>query len=114
MNVQTIILAIMKPVSLGCVFGHWSSLPVLSPASCSEGTICISRGKVQEQSLHVVPCMPRPKAHAGPTSSSVKDKSQLADRAEFPKLGVITSPRAGRVWTAKRGPGSIKETPDLH
>lgn len=85
MNVQTIILAILKPVSLGCIFGHWSGLHLLSSDFCSDEAICISRGMVQEQSSHVVLCTPRPNAHAGTTSSSVKDKSQLAHSAEFPR-----------------------------
>lgn len=109
MNVQTVILAIMKPVSLGCILGHWSGLHVLSSAFGSEGAICISRGKVQEQSLHVVPCTPRPKARAGPTSSS-KTSLSWQTGLSFPELGVVTSPHTSRVWTAKRGPRSIKET----
>lgn len=31
----------------------------------------------------------------------------------FPELGIVASPLAGRVWTAKRGPRSIKEMPGL-
>lgn len=31
----------------------------------------------------------------------------------FPELGIVASPCASKVWTAKRGPRSIKETPGL-
>lgn len=113
MNVQTIIFAILKPVSLGCIFGHWSGLCVLSSALCSEGAICISRGKVQEQSLHVVPVLQGQKVVQGQLHPHLKTSLSWLTGLSFPELGTGAGPHASGVWTAKRGPRRVKEKPGL-
>lgn len=113
MNVQTIILAILKPVSLGCIFGHWSGLHVLSSALYSEGAICISRGKLQEQSLHVVPAIQGQKLMQEHLHLHLETSLSWLTGLSFSEFGTVASPHASGVWTAKRGPRSFKETPGL-
>lgn len=56
--------------------------------------------------------MPLKMSKAQPHAQSKTNLSWLT-MLSFPVLGIIASPCAIRVWTAEKGPRSIKETPGL-
>lgn len=49
----------------------------------------------------------------GPPHPQSKRNLGWLTMSGFLELGIAASPHAIRVWTAKRGPRSIKETPGL-
>lgn len=98
---------------VGCIFGHWSGLCV---------PICFFSQREQfvflEARFKSSPCMKcsalqGQKLMQGQLHSQSKTGLSWLTGLSFPELGIVASPCASRVWTAKRGPRSIKGMPGL-